>query len=40
MCIRDRYRAYGFREIERTIVMTPDGIGTAAVAMERPIDPA
>ena len=34
------YRAYGFREIERTIVMTPDGIGTAAVAMERPIDPA
>ena len=33
------YRAYGFREIERTIVMTPDGIGTAAVAMERPIDP-
>src|SRR3954470_22412765 len=34
------YRAYGFREIERTIVMTPDGIGTAAVAMERAIDPA
>ena len=34
------YRAYGFREIERTIVMTPDGIGTAAVAMERPIGPA
>src|SRR6476659_1836255 len=34
------YRAYGFREIERTIVMTPDGIGTAAVAMERSIDPA
>jgi len=34
------YRAYGFREIERTIVMTPDGIGTAAVAMERPIDPS
>jgi GNAT superfamily N-acetyltransferase len=33
------YRAYGFREIERTIVMTPDGIGTAAVAMERPVDP-
>jgi GNAT superfamily N-acetyltransferase len=34
------YRAYGFREIERTTVMTPDGIGLAGVAMERAIDAA
>ena len=30
------YRAYGFREIERTMVRLPDGTELAGVAMERP----
>ena len=34
------YRAYGFREIERVMVTTPDGVQLAGVAMERPIAPA
>ena len=34
------YRAYGFREIERVMVTTPDGVQLAGVAMERPISPA
>jgi GNAT superfamily N-acetyltransferase len=34
------YRAYGFREIERVMVTTPDGVQLAGVAMERPITPA
>jgi GNAT superfamily N-acetyltransferase len=29
------YRAYGFREIERTTVVTPDGVEMAGVAMEK-----
>ena len=31
------YRAYGFREIERTIITMPDGVELDGVAMERPI---
>jgi GNAT superfamily N-acetyltransferase len=34
------YRAFGFREVQRTVVTTPDGVEMAAVAMERPVDPA
>ena len=30
------YRAYGFREVERTMVRLPDGTELAGVAMERP----
>ncbi len=30
------YRAYGFREIERTMVRLPDGTELAGVAMVRP----
>lgn len=33
------YKAFGFREIERTTITTPDGIRMAGVAMERPISP-
>ena len=31
------YRAFGFREVERTTVLLPDGVALAGVAMERPI---
>jgi GNAT superfamily N-acetyltransferase len=31
------YRAYGFRQTERTLVTMPDGVTMACVAMERPI---
>ncbi len=34
------YRAFGFRQVERTTVTMPDGVTVAAVAMERPIAPA
>jgi GNAT superfamily N-acetyltransferase len=30
------YRAYGFREVDRTMVRLPDGTELAGVAMERP----
>jgi GNAT superfamily N-acetyltransferase len=33
------YRAFGFREIHRTMVTMPDGVGIECVAMERPISP-
>jgi len=33
------YRAYGFRDTERTLVRLPDGIELDGVAMERPIKP-
>lgn len=32
------YRAYGFREVSRTMVRLPDGVELEGVAMERPID--
>lgn len=31
------YRAYGFQEIERTMITMPDGVELDGVAMERPI---
>ena len=31
------YRAFGFRETGRTLVVLPDGVSLAGVAMERPI---
>ena len=31
------YERYGFRETERTQVVMPDGVGVAAVAMEKPV---
>jgi GNAT superfamily N-acetyltransferase len=31
------YRAYGFREVERVDITTPDGVTMAGVVMERPI---
>lgn len=31
------YRAFGFREVGRTMVELPDGVSLAGVAMERPI---
>lgn len=31
------YRAFGFREIERTLVAMPDAVRVEAVVMERPI---
>jgi GNAT superfamily N-acetyltransferase len=31
------YRAFGFGEIERVTVTTPDGVELAGVAMERPV---
>jgi GNAT superfamily N-acetyltransferase len=34
------YRAFGFREIERTTITTPDGVVLAGVAMQRPVEPA
>ena len=34
------YRAYGFREIERVTITTPDGVELAGVAMDRLVDPA
>jgi GNAT superfamily N-acetyltransferase len=33
------YRAFGFREVERTLVTLPDGVTLAGVAMERPMEP-
>jgi len=33
------YRAFGFREVERTMVLMPDGVSIECVAMERPISP-
>lgn len=33
------YRACGFEEVERTDVVTPDGVVLAGVAMQRPIRP-
>ena len=34
------YRAFGFRELSRTMVRLPDGLELDGVAMERPISPA
>ena len=34
------YRAYGFREVERTMVRLPDGVELDGVAMERPCAPS
>ena len=34
------YRAFGFREIERVDITTPDGVVLGGVAMERPVSPA
>ena len=34
------YRAYGFRDVERFTVTTPDGVSLEAIAMERPIESA
>jgi GNAT superfamily N-acetyltransferase len=34
------YRACGFRETGRTMVVTPDGVALEGVTMERAIDPA
>jgi GNAT superfamily N-acetyltransferase len=34
------YRAFGFRETGRSMVVMPDGVELAGVAMERPIAPA
>lgn len=31
------YRAFGFREVERSTVTMPDGVSIEGVAMERPI---
>jgi GNAT superfamily N-acetyltransferase len=31
------YRAYGFRELERTLLTMPDGVTIEGVAMERPM---
>ena len=31
------YRSFGFREVERFTLTTPDGVSMAGVAMERPI---
>jgi GNAT superfamily N-acetyltransferase len=33
------YRAFGFREVDRTMVTMPDGVAMECVAMERPIGP-
>jgi GNAT superfamily N-acetyltransferase len=33
------YRAFGFREVDRTMVTMPDGVAMECVAMERPINP-
>ena len=33
------YAAFGFTEVERTTLTTPDGVALGAVRMERPIDP-
>ena len=33
------YRAFGFREVARTMVLLPDGLELDGVAMERPIGP-
>ena len=33
------YRAFGFREVERVDITTPDGIVLGGVAMERPVSP-
>jgi GNAT superfamily N-acetyltransferase len=32
------YRACGFREVRRTLVMTPDGVSLEGVLMERPVE--
>jgi GNAT superfamily N-acetyltransferase len=32
------YRAFGFREVERTTILAPDGVAMAGVLMERPVD--
>lgn len=32
------YRAYGFREVRRTLVTTPDGVSLEGVVMERPLE--
>jgi GNAT superfamily N-acetyltransferase len=34
------YGAFGFREVERFTVTTPDGVSLESVAMERPIQPS
>ena len=34
------YRAYGFRELSRTMVRLPDGVELEGVAMERPCAPS
>ena len=33
------YRAFGFQEVDRTLVTMPDGVAIECVAMERPIGP-
>jgi hypothetical protein len=32
------YRACGFREVERTLVVTPDGVSLEGVVMERAVE--
>jgi predicted N-acetyltransferase YhbS len=34
------YRAFGFEEIGRGVVTTPDGIDLGVVEMTRPVEPA
>jgi len=34
------YRSFGFMEVERVMLTTPDGVSLQGVAMERPIDPS
>ncbi|HYF27647.1 MAG TPA: GNAT family N-acetyltransferase [Baekduia sp.] len=33
------YRAWGFEEVERTLIVTPDGVELEGVAMRRPVRP-
>jgi GNAT superfamily N-acetyltransferase len=33
------YRSFGFREVERILVTTPDGVSLEGILMERPINP-
>ena len=32
------YRAFGFRDVEASAIVTPDGVSLGAVLMERPVD--
>jgi GNAT superfamily N-acetyltransferase len=31
------YRSFGFREVERVLMIMPDGVSLEGVAMERPV---